>query len=112
MDANHYIEKCKHGLVLSQCRCPGPRTEYIMECPPECDAVTLRDQLRHAEAEIERLRAERDRAREVAVWAVRHCIGLIRDGASIVNDDYTVEVEHDGTDAGILAALEAARGRE
>lgn len=36
MASGHYIEKCKHGLVLSQCRCPGPRTEYIIECPDEC----------------------------------------------------------------------------
>lgn len=52
MDSGHYIEKCKHGIVLSQCRCPGPRTEYIIECPAECDAMNLRAQLADRDAEV------------------------------------------------------------
>lgn len=35
MANDHYIERCKHGKVLSQCRCPGPKTEYTVECNPE-----------------------------------------------------------------------------
>lgn len=31
----HYINKCKHGNVVSQCRCPGG-TVTIVDCPEWC----------------------------------------------------------------------------
>lgn len=111
---------------------------------------TLRDQLRQAEAEIERLRAERDdlekravalgkdavklddlrlsalrqaeaerdRARELAVWAVRRSADFVyrKNGWEVrfdSHDGICRDLAHcDGTDAGILAALEEAMGRE
>lgn len=33
--SQHYIERCKHGVILSQCRCPGPKVNYTIECNPE-----------------------------------------------------------------------------
>lgn len=30
---SHFIEKCKHGTVVRQCRCPGPKAERIVACP-------------------------------------------------------------------------------
>lgn len=32
---NHYRNVCKHGIVVSQCRCPGG-DEKIVECPEWC----------------------------------------------------------------------------
>lgn len=29
---HHFIEKCRHGDIVAQCRCPGPKTERIVEC--------------------------------------------------------------------------------
>lgn len=31
----HYINKCEHGTVVSQCRCPGG-TVKIVDCPEWC----------------------------------------------------------------------------
>lgn len=31
----HFIEKCKHGIVVRQCRCPGPKIERIVPCAHE-----------------------------------------------------------------------------
>lgn len=31
----HYSEKCKHGYVVRQCRCPGG-TPKIVACPEWC----------------------------------------------------------------------------
>lgn len=30
----HFRNVCKHGDTVSQCRCPGPKTEVLVECPP------------------------------------------------------------------------------
>lgn len=32
----HYLDKCKHGVVVRQCRCPGPKTVNVVPCPPMC----------------------------------------------------------------------------
>lgn len=29
---DHYIEKCKHGVTIAQCRCPGG-VETLVPCP-------------------------------------------------------------------------------
>lgn len=32
----HFVKKCKHGFVLSQCRCTSPnKTVIIMSCPED-----------------------------------------------------------------------------
>jgi flagellar motor switch/type III secretory pathway protein FliN len=36
MSSLHEIVKCKHGTVIRQCRCPGPKVEIIVNCPPSC----------------------------------------------------------------------------
>lgn len=33
----HHIDRCRHGVVISQCRCPGPKTTRIVPCPPGHD---------------------------------------------------------------------------
>lgn len=33
---SHYIERCRHGRVVNQCRCAGPKEERIVECLPSC----------------------------------------------------------------------------
>lgn len=32
----HYFDKCKHGVVVRQCRCHGPKTVNVVPCPPMC----------------------------------------------------------------------------
>lgn len=32
--AGHHINRCKHGTVMGQCRCPGPKQTRIVACPP------------------------------------------------------------------------------
>lgn len=32
----HYVERCEHGTVVSQCRCPGPKSIRIVACPKNC----------------------------------------------------------------------------
>lgn len=91
---------------------PREATESIEEVEQQWD-----EQLRQAEAEIERLRAERDRARELAVWAVRHWGNVLPDRKTVAyNDDHAMDlrkyVDTDGTNAGIYAALEEAMGSE
>lgn len=104
MDSGHYIEKCKHGIVLSQCRCPGPKTEYIIECPAECDAMNLRAQLADRDAEIERLRVD-------LVWAVRQgvMVGHDENLRTCVWFDVHRGVECDGTPESICRAVREAR---
>lgn len=37
MPSVHKISKCKHGTVVSQCRCADPnKTVTIVECPWDC----------------------------------------------------------------------------
>lgn len=34
--AGHHINKCKHGVVMSQCRCPSPnKTVNLVQCVHE-----------------------------------------------------------------------------
>lgn len=34
---NHFRKVCKHGRVVAQCRCLGPKTDTVVDrCPPEC----------------------------------------------------------------------------
>ena len=32
----HHRRECVHGVLISQCRCPGPRTRLVGLCPPAC----------------------------------------------------------------------------
>lgn len=35
----HYIEKCEHGTIVAQCRCPalnGAKAVHIVPCPVAC----------------------------------------------------------------------------
>ncbi len=34
----HFRNECQHGVIVSQCRCPGPVTPNIVACPQSCDA--------------------------------------------------------------------------
>lgn len=34
---SHFIRKCKHGTVMGQCRCPGPKTLQVVQCPRDHD---------------------------------------------------------------------------
>jgi hypothetical protein len=36
MSHSHKVMRCKHGTVVAQCRCPGPKGVEIVVCPPEC----------------------------------------------------------------------------
>lgn len=31
---SHYVNKCKHGVIMGQCRCMGPKPTRLVECPP------------------------------------------------------------------------------
>lgn len=48
----HQIKKCRHGTVVSQCRCPGPKHELLVPCPDSCpwdapsDVSSLNDAMR------------------------------------------------------------------
>ena len=43
----HFIERCRHGVVVRQCRCPGANkmVSYFVPCPPDCNGTgsTLRE---------------------------------------------------------------------
>lgn len=39
--SKHFRDVCRHGRVLSQCRCPGPKEERIQECPPNCPGLDI-----------------------------------------------------------------------
>lgn len=131
---DHYIERCVHGIVVSQCRCPGPRTEYVTDCPEGCRIAALESQLAEAERTIAELRAEllaeqtrspglrserdellreRDEARRVAVWAVRNQVEALGVPPQV---DIFVFGRHrtrcDGTPAGIIDALHRVRAAE
>lgn len=62
--SDHYIERCKHGTVLGQCRCPGPKAEYVTNCPPECAdrPETLHETIARLTAERDEWKARAERA--------------------------------------------------
>jgi hypothetical protein len=31
---SHYRAECKHGTLMGQCRCPGPKETRLVPCPP------------------------------------------------------------------------------
>lgn len=33
---SHHISECVHGIIVSQCRCPGPKDVVIVPCPDGC----------------------------------------------------------------------------
>lgn len=40
---SHYVEKCKHGVVVAQCRCLGPgKVEVLVACPSTCAIIVDR----------------------------------------------------------------------
>lgn len=40
----HFIEVCKHGRVVRQCRCFGPKDSVIVPCQsPACDGADAVD---------------------------------------------------------------------
>lgn len=42
MTAGHFRNECKHGVVVNQCRCPGPnKTVTVVPCPPTCKAEAV-----------------------------------------------------------------------
>lgn len=32
----HAIKVCKHGKIVSRCRCIGPHTTVVVPCPESC----------------------------------------------------------------------------
>ena len=34
---NHFRLECKHGRLIVQCRCPGPKTVYPGKCLDDCE---------------------------------------------------------------------------
>lgn len=32
----HSRKVCKHNILISQCRCPGPKENIIVSCPSHC----------------------------------------------------------------------------
>lgn len=36
-DHHHFREECRHGRVVSQCRCAAEKTVRRVPCPQECD---------------------------------------------------------------------------
>ncbi len=41
--AEHYILKCSCGVVLAQCRCPGPKTEKVSKSPCVHTGLAIHD---------------------------------------------------------------------
>ena len=33
---SHYVKKCEHGVIVTQCRCMGPKLVIVVPCPPKC----------------------------------------------------------------------------
>ncbi len=63
--AVHFIEKCEHGMVVTQCRCPDPnKTVRIVPCPyPEdcamkAQAEEVQSDLPFENAHLGRMREE------------------------------------------------------
>lgn len=65
----HYIEKCKHGTLVRQCRCHGPKTVRVVACPKTCapdDPISMtKDEL------LQKLFAL---VNELALWIPMHTI--------------------------------------
>lgn len=68
--------------------------------------IQLREALKEERETSARLRALVEKRERQIVFIVRNCVGLVRNGFTIVNDNYTLEIDHDGTDAGLLAAVD------
>lgn len=71
----HYIEKCVHGTVGGQCRCPSPsKTVKHIDCPPDCPQRVRTDIV----VDKERLYATTD----VTVWA-EEFMKVVESGAKV-----------------------------
>lgn len=35
-ETSHFRKVCKHGTLVMQCRCIGPRVDIIVPCPSHC----------------------------------------------------------------------------
>ena len=36
----HLIKVCQHEVVVSQCKCIGPKSKVLVPCPPSCELTT------------------------------------------------------------------------
>lgn len=43
INTGHFRYECKHGIVVSQCRCPGGRVT-IVACPDRCPDADQNDE--------------------------------------------------------------------
>lgn len=40
----HFKKQCKHGKLLGQCRCHGPKATTIVDCFPSCEMEKNKEQ--------------------------------------------------------------------
>jgi hypothetical protein len=75
---DHRRRQCKHGVILSECRCNDPNKRVdVVECPAECETETISD--------TERLD-----------WLLKNgCVVLGRDSvfAALVHSRYEIDSE-------------------
>lgn len=58
---SHYVQKCKHGVVMAQCRCPAPdKVEVLVPCPSTCAGII--DETCHSELTLFKVRNALDKS--------------------------------------------------
>lgn len=56
----HFIHVCKHDRIVTQCRCPGPKTRRVVPCGPACSRPPSKEKLaRFGARVVEILESER-----------------------------------------------------
>ena len=76
---SHFVDRCQHGVVVAQCRCPAPdKVERLVPCPPRCDVVV--DETCHSESTLFKVRNALDKSGFTMSEADRVINSLLNDG--------------------------------
>ena len=59
--AGHFIEKCEHGMVVRQCRCPDPNKAVRIVACPDPENCAMRPMAEEVMLDLPFENAEQDR---------------------------------------------------
>lgn len=99
--STHHKSECKHGTLVSQCRCPAPDKEVrIVPCPKSCNDRPAED-----EVEVDHLAVDLLRLPDACCCDV-HKVGGVGCGMCAVHDSVRVPPELQATPQDFKAEYE------
>ena len=95
----HFREVCRHGTIVTQCRCIGPKADRIVACPSHCKAPKA---AAVDDATLDKMNAPA-RVRRCVTHHACDCLGWMaaqyRKGIDGLDDGMNLSIPHKTDDA-------------